>query len=86
MTNPTTDGITADLARFTAAGLTRTLASGPDLGPGYRRAAASTMTGPRGARPHRHPPRNRHPRVGRRRSSPPTHGPTAPGGSPGPRA
>ena len=35
--------ITADTARFTAAGLTRTLASGPDLGPGYRRAAASTL-------------------------------------------
>ena len=41
--NPTTDGITADLARFTAAGLTRTLESGPDLGPGYRRAAANAL-------------------------------------------
>jgi hypothetical protein len=39
----TTTDISADLARFAAAGLTRTLAAGPDLGPGYRRAAANTL-------------------------------------------
>ena len=40
----TTDpDISADLDRFTAANLTRTLESGPDLGPGYRRAAANTI-------------------------------------------
>ena len=37
----TTD--TADVARYGAANLARTLASGPDLGPGYRRAAANTI-------------------------------------------
>ena len=35
--------VTADLTRFAAAGLTRTLESGPDLGAGYRRAAANTL-------------------------------------------
>lgn len=40
-----TDLDTADLARYSAAGLARTLASGPDLGPGYRRAAANTLRG-----------------------------------------
>jgi len=39
----TTDDISADLERYTAANLTRTLESGPDLGPGYRRAAANTI-------------------------------------------
>jgi len=35
--------VTADLARYGAANLARTLESGPDLGPGYRRAAANTI-------------------------------------------
>lgn len=39
----TDTGYSADLARYGAANLTRTLASGPDLGPGYRRAAANTL-------------------------------------------
>ena len=39
----TTDLDLADVTRFTAANLARTVASGPDLGPGYRRAAASTI-------------------------------------------